>query len=62
MKDFKTLVKGSRYIGKYVAMKSCNERTILASGEDRAAVVRRAQDKGVESPLIIFVPKENFQV
>lgn len=53
------LVTDRRYEGKYVAMASFASRKVIASGDNPASVVERAQKKGVTSPVLVFIPKKN---
>ena len=55
-----TLVTQKKYIGKYVALKSLKDNKVVASGRKPVEVVRRANKKGVSSPVIIFVPASNM--
>ena len=54
------LVANKKYIGKYVAMKSFTDRTVVASGKDHDGVVDRAQKKGIMFPVVIFVPEKDM--
>lgn len=53
------LVTGKRYSGKYVALQSFNDNTVVASGKDPERVMAMARKKGVESPVIVFIPDQN---
>ena len=48
-----------KYNGKYVALKSFNENIVVASGLNPTAVINRAIQKGVNEPVILYVPQEN---
>lgn len=54
-----TLVTNKRYKGKYVAMRSFKDRTVVASGLKPVEVMARAVKKGVQSPVLLFVPEKN---
>lgn len=57
------LVKGKKYVGKYVAMVSFNKKAVVASGKDPIDVRNRAERKGVDCPVIMYVPpKDAFNV
>lgn len=45
------------YAGKYVALKSRIEKEIVSFGDDPKKVFDEAKQKGIENPVIIFVPK-----
>lgn len=51
-----TLVSNKKYKGKYVALKSFQENTVVASGKEPVRVIERANKKGVANPVIVFVP------
>ena len=59
-KKYRVMVNNRKYIGKYVAMKSFNNRTIIASGKDPIDVMGRAERKGFPDPLVIFVPPKGM--
>ncbi|MDP8236810.1 MAG: DUF5678 domain-containing protein [Candidatus Erginobacter occultus] len=54
------LVTDQRYRGRYVAVDSFSKGKVVASGKVPEVVARRAEKKGVKSPVIIFVPGENL--
>ena len=53
------LVENKKYAGKFVAMKSFTNRTIISSGTTPREVIKRAKEKGVKNPLIHYVPEKN---
>lgn len=53
------LVTDKKYNGKYVALQSFNDKTVVASGKDPAKVMASAIKKGVAAPVIVFIPEEN---
>ncbi|MGA2070851.1 MAG: DUF5678 domain-containing protein [Sedimentisphaerales bacterium] len=54
------LITEEGYEGKYVAMRSMSDRTIIASGSSPDAVMKQAREKGVNNPVIFFVPDHNI--
>ena len=48
-----------RYAGKYVATASFNSKKVVTYGKDARQVFKRAEKKGVKSPVVFFVPDEN---
>jgi ribosomal protein L14E/L6E/L27E len=53
------LVCGRKYEGKYVALRSFDDNTVLACGKKPAVVMRKAsKDAGsdVADPVLVFVP------
>ena len=56
----KSLIKGGeKYVGKYVATESFNDKVVIASGKDANAVIARAEEKGFKSPVVFFIPDKN---
>lgn len=54
-----TLVANKKYQGKYVAFDPDKDKTVVAFGRNAGTVIKKAQDRGVKIPAIVFVPKEN---
>lgn len=54
-----TLVSNKKYVGKYVALESFNSKKVGASGDNPTLVVNRAADKGIDAPVVFFVPVDN---
>jgi hypothetical protein len=54
------LITEEGYEGKYVAMRSMSDRTVIASGNDPDAVMKQAHKKGVTDPQIFFVPSRGI--
>jgi len=54
-----TLVNNKKYIGKFVALVSFNDRKIVASGKDPIKVCEKAEQKGFADPLIIYVEPQD---
>ncbi len=53
------LVAESQYSGKYVALASFANNSVVASGKDPMKVMKAAQKLGCASPVITFVPKKS---
>ena len=51
------LVRDKKYQGKFVAMRSVSDKTVIAYGDDPCEVSRLAGERGVEEPIIFFVPE-----
>jgi hypothetical protein len=49
----------SKYQGKYVAFSSSEDKKVIASGRDAGTVIEKARKKGVDTPAIVFVHKED---
>lgn len=56
----RVIVKNQKYAGKFVAMESFNKRTVVASGTDPDGVIQRAEQKGYNSPVVMFVPDKKM--
>ena len=52
------LVKDKKYKGLYVALKSFNNNTVVASGTTPLIAQKKALAAGIKNPVILFVPKK----
>jgi formylmethanofuran dehydrogenase subunit D len=59
VKNHLKLTVESKYQGKYVAFSSSEGKKVIASGRDAGIVIEKARKKGVDTPAIVFVPKED---
>lgn len=55
----KVLVNSDKYYGKYVAMKSIEDNTIVGSGDTPDKALEEARKKGIISPFLLYVPDKN---
>jgi microcystin degradation protein MlrC len=44
--------------GRYVALKSFQDHIIVGVGNDPAAALKEAQEKGFKNPVILYVPEK----
>ena len=59
----KTLLKSNNFNGKYVAMKTFSDHTVVADGETPQEAYKKAIEKGCQSPVVTFVPiKDMVQI
>lgn len=56
----KVLVKSDRYDGKYVALKSFKDNTVVGSGTDPAAALKQAAAKGFKDSVLVFIPEKGM--
>ena len=49
-----------KYRGNFVATKSFKDKEIISYGHNPTKVLKEANEKGVEEPVIMYVPKENM--
>jgi len=54
------LVADSQYKGKYVAMPSFIDKTVVAAGENPSIVLRLARKLGIQDPVVFYVPEPNM--
>ncbi len=52
------LIRNKKFEGKYVALRSFTDNTVIAYGKDPSEVLAKAHSKGSEAPVVIFIPKE----
>jgi len=55
-----TLVADGQYEGQYVALKSFQDSTVVASGLEPADVLSVAESKGFFDPVVMFIPQSNM--
>ena len=56
------LITEKGYEGKYVALRSLLDRTVVASGNNPKAVMEKARKAGCNEPVIFFVPEHNISL
>jgi hypothetical protein len=56
------LMSEEGYEGKYVALRSLVDRTVVASGDSPAVVMEQAQRKGCSEPVIFYVPEHSISL
>ena len=49
---------GSKYGGKYVALRSFLEKDVISSGDNAAEVYRDAKGRGADDPVLFYVPEQ----
>ena len=54
------LVSDSQYEGQYVALKSFQDNTVVASGAEPIDALSGAEKKGFSDPVLVFVPQSNM--
>ena len=54
------IVPDRKMLGKFVALRSFVDNTVVASGTDAGRVIQAAQCKGVESPVVMFIPPKKM--
>ncbi len=55
----KILVTTSEYNGRYVAMKSFDDNTIVGVGDDPEKALKDAETKGFKNPVLLYIPEED---
>ena len=51
------LVKTDEYNGMYVALKSFEDHSIVGVGDDPESALSAAHSKGIEEPVLLYVPE-----
>ena len=54
----KVLIKTDEYNGRYVAMKSFDDPTVVGAGDDPATSLKDAASKGYDDPVLLYVPEK----
>ncbi len=52
----RTLIPDPQYQGKYVALISCNDNTVVGFGKSREKARKKAKQKGCDTPFVLYVP------
>jgi len=52
----RTLVPDPQYQGKYVALISCNDNTVVGCGKNREQARKKASQQGYDEPFVLYVP------
>ena len=56
----KILVTTDEFNGRYVAMKSVDDNTIVGVGEDPENALREAEEKGFRNPILLYIPEKDL--
>lgn len=60
MRGPEILVTDRKYEGKYVALRSFSDHTVLAFGDDPVSVMTRARKGRTDEPVIVFIPEHDM--
>ena len=56
----KILVTADEFNGRYVAMKSVDDNTIVGVGDDPENALREAEEKGFRNPILLYIPEKDL--
>lgn len=56
----KVLVNTNEYNGKYVALVSVEDNTIVGAGVTPEEALNKAKKNGIQSPLLLYVPEKDL--
>jgi len=54
------LVTTDEFNGRYVAMKSVDDNTIVGVGEDPEKAFKDAESKGFKNPVLLYIPEKDL--
>ena len=54
----KVLVTTNEFNGRYVAMKSFDDNSIVGVGDDPEKALNDAKAKGFKTPVLLYIPEE----
>ena len=54
----KVLVNTDEYNGRYVAMKSFDDHTVVGVGDDPETAMKEAISKGYINPVLVYIPEK----
>ncbi len=55
-----TLIQTDRYNGRYVAMKSFEDHTVVGVGDEPDAALQNARAQGYENPVLLYIPEKEI--
>jgi hypothetical protein len=55
----KILVTTNEYNGRYVAMRSFDDNTIVGVGDDPEKALKDAEANGFKHPVLLYIPEED---
>jgi len=55
-----TLVTTNEYNGRYVAMKSFEDHTVVGVGDDPETAIQAALTKGYKEPVLLYIPEKEM--
>lgn len=56
----KLLVTTEEFNGRYVAMKSFDDNTIVGVGDEPEKALKEAESKGCKNPVLLYVPEKDI--
>ena len=56
----KILVTTDEFNGRYVAMKSVDDNTIVGVGDDPEKALREAEEKGFNNSILLSIPEKDL--
>ncbi len=54
------LVTTDEFNGRYVAMKSVEDNTIVGVGDNPEKALREAEEKGFKNPILLYIPEKDL--
>jgi len=54
------LVTSDKFNGRYVAMKSFEDNTIVGVGDDPDSALKEAEAKGIRNPVLLYIPEQDI--
>ncbi len=58
--SYSLLKDGDKYGGMYVATKAFGDTEVVSSGDNPVKVKEEASKKGIDDPVIFYVPKKGM--
>ena len=56
----KILVTTDEFSGRYVAMKSFEDNSIVGVGDDPEKALKEAEAKGFKNPVLLYIPEKDL--
>jgi len=56
----KVLVNTNQYDGRYVALKSFEDHTVMGAGDEPEVAMQEARAKGCKDPVLLYIPEKDL--
>lgn len=56
----KLLINTDEFNGRYVAMKSFDDNTIVGVGDNPEEALKDAERKGFKNPILLYIPEKDL--
>jgi len=54
------MVNSNKYNGKYVALASIDDNSVVSHGDTPEEALKKARENGVQNPFLLYIPDEDL--